>query len=524
MVAHDLGSSATSLDAPSASDRKEHLVPVERVGEPRSAGQDLGARVARGFAWSMAGAILMQLSRIVFGIVLARLLTPHEYGLAAMALVFSNLVLFFSDLSLSTGLVQREEITEEDKATVFWTSVAVGAVLMFGGAASAGLIASFYGQPAVRPLLAVLSVSFFITALQPTHSALLQREMNFKAISVRLTAGTFVGGVGGVIAAGLGYGAWALVVQQLLLATTSTALLWKLERWRPTFTYSVDSLRDLGSFGFRLLGSKLLNYVKGNADNVMVGRFLGSAALGTYAVAYNIMMLPVYRLIVPAQESVYPALARMQDDSERLLRSWLRTSRLIASIMVPGMVTTIIIAPELVRTLLGSRWSAVAPVLQLLAVAGAAYSLSAVASKLLTAVNRAGILLVFSIFDTVTAVAAFGIGIHWGVIGLATAYAISSVPVQGVLVLMTARTIGAPGFTFLRSLVGVSAASLPMAAIELLTRWQILRLNVAAPLVVVAVVSVGAAVYVGMCWLVAPEARRDARLVLTKLRPAPAAE
>lgn len=492
------------------------------VDEPVTAvtvlGGDLQGQVARGFAWSMVAAVTMQISRVAFGVVLARLLTPHEYGLAAMALIFSSLVLAFSDLSLSAGLVQRQEITEDDRSTVFWTSCGVGLLLTLAGIAVAGPVAQFYGQPAVKPLLMALSASFFITALQPTQSALLQREMNFRALSVRLMVATILSGAVGVAMAASGFGAWALIAQQITLASVSSALLWKLSDWRPRFLFSFDSLRDLGSFGLKLLGSRLLSYLKGNSDNILVGRFLGSAPLGAYSVAYNIMMLPVVRLILPVQETLYPALSRLQDDRERLASVWIRSSRMVAAVVVPGMLLVIITAPDLVHVMLGGKWHRVAPLLQFLAVVAMSYSLSAVATKVLTALDRTRTLLIFSIVDYATALAAFALGLHWGIYGLAICYAIVSVPVQAILIGLASSALGGMAGAFVRGLSGLTAASVAMAVAALLLRLALVGAHIPAVLRLLAVIPAAGVVFVPLCFWLAPAISEDAKPLLARLR------
>jgi O-antigen/teichoic acid export membrane protein len=241
---------------------------------PAKPGRSLRSLVLSGFAWSVATSVLVQLSRVVFAVMLARFLTPSEYGIAAMALVFSALALAFADLSLGVGLVQRAEITEADRSTVFWTSAGVGVLLTLAGIAAAGPLASFYGEPDVQPLFIALSLSFVITSLGATHAALLHRAMDFRSIGIRVGSSTLVGGAVGVSLAAAGFGAWALIVQQLCVAVIATALLWVSMPWRPRLVYSVRSLRELGSFGARIFGVRVADYVRLNGDKLLIGRLL----------------------------------------------------------------------------------------------------------------------------------------------------------------------------------------------------------------------------------------------------------
>ena len=275
-------------------------------------------RIRSGLAWKVASQVFRQLSRVAVVVILARLLTPEEYGLAAMVLVFSALVLIFADLALGAALVQREELNEADRSTVFWTSAAMGTLFMLLGIAASWPIAAFYGEPEVQPLFALLSVSFLVTALGTTQSALLNREMQFRSLELRMMAGTLVGGTAGIVVAAAGGGAWAIIVQQLAIAVTSTLLLWAFSPWRPRFTYSLHSLRSLGGFSLNVFGTRVLFYANRNLDNMLIGRFLGASALGAYAIAYNVMLMPLARIAQPIVEVLFPAMSRIQDDRRRM--------------------------------------------------------------------------------------------------------------------------------------------------------------------------------------------------------------
>ena len=284
-------------------DRVESMgqTPSQRLGGLRSS-------VVSGAAWSLLSVATMQLSRFVVAILLARLLTPREYGIAAMALVFTTLVFIFSDVG--GALVQRRQVTEADRSTVFWTTFTVGLLFTIGGVAAAGPIADFYGEPQVRPLFIALSFTFVLTSLQVTQASLLQRELRFRALTGRRMASVVVGGVAGIVIATLGYGPWALVGQAIAVSVVSTTLLWVLSPWRPTLTFSPASLRDFGGFGLNVLGARLVAYFNRNTDALLVGRVLGSSTLGLYSVAYTIVVLPLYWMFTTAFKQHFGFLPR----------------------------------------------------------------------------------------------------------------------------------------------------------------------------------------------------------------------
>lgn len=470
-------------------------------GTDRAIARDLRSYVLRGFGWSAALAVTVQLSRIVSGVILVRLLTPSDYGLAGMALLVSSLVLAFADLGLGAGLVQRPHITEDDRSTVFWTSVLVGVVLTGAGIALAGPLAGFFGEPSVRPLFMAVSASFLFLALQTTQASLLQRAMDFRAIGLRVMLATVLAAAVAVTVAALGGGAWALIAQALAASLVSTALLWRLSRWRPSLRFSRRSLRNLGGFGITVLGARMLDYAQGNVDNLLVGRFLGSSPLGLYSVGYNVILLPVQRLIVPVQDALFPALSRIQDDTPRMARIWLRTTRAVSAVMAPAMLGVVVVAPDFVDVVLGHRWSGAVPVVRILAFVSLLQSFTAVAARALTALDRVGTVLRFSLFSAVLSVAAFAVGLRWGIAGVAASYAIVTVPVQGCLVLVATSALGIPRRAFLANFAGVLQAAGGMFVICWLIRALLVAADISAAVRLVLVIATGAAAYaIGTAW------------------------
>jgi O-antigen/teichoic acid export membrane protein len=423
-------------------------------------------------------------------------------------------VFAFSDLSLGVGLVQRPQISEEDRSTVFWTSAGVGLVLTAAGIGLSWPIASFFGEPQVQPLFAVLSLSFVVGSLGATHAALLHRAMDFRSISVRVTASTIAGGIVGVTLAILGFGAWSLIAQALVVALVSTTLLWISLPWRPRFMYSRRSLVDLGSFGARIFGVRILDYVRLNGDKILVGRVLGSAPLGAYTVAFNIVLMPLSRLFIAVADPMLPALSRLQDDRERVAAAWLRVNRVVAGIFAPALLGLVVVAPDFVTVLLGERWAQVGPLLQILSIGVLAMGVSALGTQVLTALDRAGTLLRFSIAETALLVVAVVVGLRWGIVGVAVAYTSASMASRTWFAWLTTRTLEIPFTRYLASLGGVAQASVGLVAATV-TAQALLHQTAAPPSLRLAlVVCVGVVVYAPLCWWRVPDVRAE----LSRLR------
>jgi O-antigen/teichoic acid export membrane protein len=489
------------------------------VGLPASAApaadrlrpEELGHKIRSGLGWKAVSQLAGAGSRLVVGLILARLLTPDEFGLAAMALTFSGLALVFTDLSLGAALVQRRHITEEDRSTVFWTTVATGAACTVAGVLLAGPIAALFAEPKVRWLIVAESFCFIIVALSATQAALMTRAMAFRGLELRDAGGNLLGAAVAIALAFGGFGAWAIIGQSLVAVAASTALLWSFATWRPRFIFSKKSLQECGGFGIKLFGSKLMGVVNTYADNVLVGRFLGAAALGTYAVAYNVMFSPITRLITPIQGVLIPVFSRLQDEPARLGQAWLRGSRLLALIAFPAFAGMIVVAPDFIPVLLGDRWSDAIPVVQLLCLAGAMQAVQTLQHSVLQARGKAGTLFRFMATSSVMNVTAFALGLRWGIVGVAACFVVSRALLLPVLTWRTAREVGLSAWSLVRSLGVVIEASLLMVVAVLGARVLLIDAGLGAGLRLPLLVLVGFAVYGGYCALRVPDAVAELR-------------
>ncbi|HEY7561808.1 MAG TPA: MOP flippase family protein [Gaiellaceae bacterium] len=479
-------------------------------------------RVLRGLAWKVLSQVFGQTWQTVVAIILARLLFPADYGLAAMVLVFAAIVPIFSDLALGAALVQRRTLSESDRSTVFWTSTGVGVLFTVLGIALSWPMAAFYGEPEVQPLFAVLSLSFVITALGTTQKALLTRDMDFRSLELRLMAGSFAAGVVGILLAAGGYGAWAIIGQQVVLAVVSTALLWSFTRWRPRFRFSLDSLRGLVGFSLNVFGTRLLFYGNRNADNLLIGRFVGASGLGVYSLAYNVMLAPMSRLGWPIAEVLFPAFSKMQDEPGRMASAWVRVNRLVGSLTIPASLGVILVAPEFVTAVLGDRWSEAIPIIRLLGWVSLLQSLGTLDSAVLLARNRSGTLLRYAVVAFVASVAAFVVGLEWGVVGVAVGYALVSTFLEPYYAWLTARSLDVSVLVLLRALAGVAQASAAMACAVLAAKLFLLPADLASGWSLVVLILVGIAVYVPLCAWRAPEVVEEVRDVVRSRTSAPA--
>ena len=481
----------------------------------------IASRIRSGVAWKAGSQLTLQVSRMAVALILARLLAPEDWGLAAMVLVFSGIVVVFTDSALGTALIQRRTIVEEDRSTVFWTSAVIGLVLMVAGIGLSGPLARFYGEPEVAALFAAVSVGFLVSSLGSTQQALLVRDMRFNRLELRQIAATVVGAGVGIAVALAGFGAWAIVAQLLAEAVVSTVLLWYLAEWWPSAIYSLASLRNLAGFAGNVFGENLLYQTGRNIGNLLMGRFLGASSLGLYALATNIVLVPFSRIAGPLQQVFFPAFAQMSDDRPRMADIWIRATRLVGVISIPALVGLAIVAPDFVEVVLGPKWSDAIPVIQILALVGLIQSLQTLCGEVLLAVGRANWLLRFTMLWFVASLASFVIGVQWGVNGVAACYAIATLLVEPVRTYITARALETSAWKFVAALSGITQAAVVMAVFLLVARSALVAADVPAAARLALLVVTGGGVYVVSCVWRAPEVAGEIRVAIGRRRPAP---
>lgn len=421
--------------------------------------------VLGGLSWSLASRVGTQAFQFVFQIILARLLTPQEFGVVGMLLIFIGFAQTLADCGLSSALVYDQNATDSQFSTVFWLQVAAGAILSAVFFTGAPLLASFYDTPALEPLSQLVAPIFLLQALGQTHSARLSKNFRFKQMAVVSVSSTFGSGAIAVVLAKLDYGVWALAWQALIATIITTGLLWFQSRWVPSLQFNrADALR-LGKYGIYLLGHGSLNYWLRNADKLAIGKFLGAHDLGIYSRAYSLMLLPLNNISAVLGQVMFPALARLQNDAERFRSAYVSATRMIALVSFPLMTGVASLCEPLVLFLLGDKWSEVIPVLQILSFVGLIQSVVFPVGWIFTALGKTKDQFYLSILLSLIFVVLVGVGILYGIVGIALGYACWTV-ISGWLNLHIAgRYVALSVMTVVVSLVRILGMALVMGAL-----------------------------------------------------------
>jgi len=379
---------------------------------------NLRQRTLVGLGWNGAARLLGQLLQLAATVILARLLSPKEYGL----LVFTGFASYVADMGLGASIIQRTTVTERHLNSVFWLNVATGLALTAVFALAAPLIARFYQEPELRLLTAAIALSFFLGSLNVVQVALLDKALNFRTKFWIETVSSIVSGTVAVMLAFSGAGVWALVGQTLTQAAARVLMMWTQSSWRPAWSFDFSAIRDLMRFSGHLVGFGAVIYWSQNVDKLVIGRWIGSAALGIYSLADKLMRLPMSNVTDVTSSVMFPALSSIQDDVESVRRAYLRATRMIALITFPAMVALGVLAEPAILVVYGAKWRGSIVILQLLCFAGLAQSATNTAGWIFMSQGRTDVLFRLGIYTTTVRSIGVLIGAHWGLMGVAWAY------------------------------------------------------------------------------------------------------
>jgi len=380
---------------------------------------DLKSRSLRGGLVTITSQGSQFLLQSVMTVVLARLLTPADFGIVAMVVAVTGLGQAFADLGLSEATIQREDINDRQVSALFWINVAVGLALMLITAGLAPILAWFYHEPRLKEVALVLSSLFLIGGLRVQHDALLKRQMRFRALAIRDVASSAVGVSAAILMAWRGAGYWAIVAFPVASQFTRMALSWMAARWIPGLPRRGANVRSLVAFGGNVAGSYLLTNMTRNADNVLIGWWWGATPLGLYSRAYNLLMLPVRQLSLPAGSVAVPAFSRLQDDPERFARYYLRLVNLMVWISTPVFGFLFVAAGPVIALALGHQWGEAAPVFQILVISALGHLLFDSTIWLFVSRGQSGRLLRLLLIISPVIVGSYAIGIPFGIKGVA---------------------------------------------------------------------------------------------------------
>lgn len=386
---------------------------------------DLGRTAVRGATVTMAGQAAKVSIQMLSVVVLARLLTPESYGLIAMVTAVIGLTDVFRDFGLSAAAIQAPVLTRRQQVNLFWLNTGLGALLTVLAFTAAPLLGAFYHRPELVPITHALAFTFFINGMATQYRADLSRRMMFSRLAVADVAGSLLGLCVAIALALRGVEVWALVAQQLTQVTVMLLVVVISAAWLPRRYDRQVPVGKFLSFGWRLAGSQLVNYVGNNIDTVMLGLRVGASNLGLYNRSYQLIMTPLGQIRGPLNTVAVPVLSKLQDQWERFQDFVVKGQIALGYTLVAGLAFVAGSAHTLVTILLGPQWEAASDVLALLAIAGGVTTLSSVGYWVYVTKGLVDHLLTYTFISTGIRVTCVLIGSSFGLLGVAAAMAIA---------------------------------------------------------------------------------------------------
>jgi len=396
-----------------------------------------------GIGWVSVVNIMTRGIRFLITLVLARLLEPTDFGLVAIGLLVINTVGMFRDLGIGPALIYQKKDVDRAANTAMILFPLVGVVLTVMTYATAPITADFFNSHESKPVIQYLSITLLLVTLGITPSVLLDKEMEFKR--------QFLPEVGSMVAYGLiaiflaygGYGVWALVYGKIISLVVWVGLIWLVAPWKPKLEFDFRIAMEMLGYGRHVLAASLIGFLISNMDNGLVGKLLGTTALGFYAMAYNISTLPSSNVIGLVNRVMFPMYSKINENKAALARVYLKSIRYTSALAVPMSLGILVLAPDIIEHLLGSKWMPAMLPLQILCIAGFLGSISANTGLVFNAVGKPHVSMKLSLAHLIVfAIALYPMTLRYGIAGTAIAVTIPSMLLTLVGYRMTSNLLG----------------------------------------------------------------------------------
>ena len=389
--------------------------------------ESLKQKTVKGVFWSSVERFSVQGIQFLVMIIMARLLTPKDYGLVGMVAIFIAVAQSLVDSGFSQALIRKQNRTETDNSTVFYFNIVVGVLLYFILFAIAPWVADFYDSPELTALMRVVCLSVVFNSLVVVQRALLTVNIDFKTQAKASLTAAIVSGVIGIGMAYFGFSYWAIVAQQLVNLGLNTLLLWIFAHWRPRWTYSWSSFRELFTFGSKLMVSGLLDVIYRNMYLLVIGKVFTASSLGHYTRAHQFAEFPSSNLTGIIQRVTYPVLCQIQDDDERLALIYRRFLRVSAFFIFPLLVGLSAVAEPFILLLLKEQWLFASTLLQIICFGMMWYPIHAINLNLLQVKGRSDLFLKLEVIKKIMAVIILCITVPMGLVAMCVGQIFSSI-------------------------------------------------------------------------------------------------
>lgn len=380
-----------------------------------------------GVFWVFVQQFSNQAITFVMSIFLARILMPEDFGLIGMIAVFMSISQTLLNAGLTNSIIRQSNPTQIDYSTVFYYNIGVSIIIYIILFFCAGYIADFYSQPILTNIIKVYTLTFIVNAFGAVQFARLTKKMDFKT-QMRVTVPSLlISGIIGILLAYSGFGVWALVYMSVIQAILSTAQIWIISKWMPSWEFNRERFKYHFSFGYKLALSALIDTTYSNIYQIIIGRFFAPAQVGFYTRAVSMKNLPVTNISSALNKVTYPLFAEIKDDNPRLKRVYKMLMQSVIFVLCPVMIYLIVVAEPLFRLLFTEKWLPAVPFFQILCVSGILYPLHAYNLNILNVKGRSDLFLKLEVIKKSLGITVIIISLRYGIMALLWGQLVTSI-------------------------------------------------------------------------------------------------
>ena len=387
----------------------------------------LKAKVLTGTKWVALANVFKQVMQVLSLIIFARLLSPDDFGIFSILMIFVSFLIMFVDMGTAAALIHVKKPTQKLLSSIFFFNIFIGILLFLLLVLLSGNIAVFFEKPVLEELLKLIAINFIIMSFGIVQKAKFEKEIDLKNITLAESLAIFIGIAAGIISAFYGLGVYSLIVQTLTTSFVTVALTWIISKWKPSLYFSFIEIQKIWKYTANLSTFNFVNYFSRNADNILIGKFLDTHALGVYSLAYSIMLYPLQNISRVLIRILFPAFSQIQDDNAKFKKAYIRSIFYIALISFPIMVGLMVTADLFVAVVFGDKWESLAILLIILAPVGMMNSIGGTNGIIYMAKGNTNLLLKVGIFSTIVTIVFFIGGIFFGVEGVAISFLLSNI-------------------------------------------------------------------------------------------------
>ena len=403
-----------------------------------------------GLKWSGFSQFSIQLINLILNIVLARLLSPYEFGIIAMVTVFVSFMELFKDFGFGSVLISQKNVDDLDYSTVFWVNLMTGIILAFLLYSSRTLVSSFYNEPILEKLISVISLIFVFQAFNFVQEIKLKKKLEYRKLSIVGILSVLFSGSIGIIFALKGFGVWSLIFKSLTFTVIYLILIWSISNWRPSFKFSITRFKFYLKSGLALIGTKMINYFSKNIDSALIGKFVGASPLGIYNRAFSLMSYPVHQITGVLSSVLFPSLSIIQNDIKRVKEIFLKAIQITSFIIFLILGLLFINAREFVLIVLGDQWNELIPLLKIMVFPAALQSICLLTENIFRSQNKYQLEFKINMLNSLIIILGIICGLQWGIIGVAKAILLTTVLTTFITFFNVAKVLGDNFFNILK--------------------------------------------------------------------------